>query len=195
MDDKDKKNISILDKLPFLKKMKEVKHIGLIVTVIFVLILLFILFGNFDLSFLKSNNNVRASSSLNETTTYQTSTEYVEHLEKKLTSLLSSVKGAGNVEVMISIKNGTGINLAQNTETKTTSSDGGDITTVSTSPILIENNGNQTPIIISEILPEINGVVVVSSGAYDVNVKMYLISAVQTLLDITQDKIQILIGK
>ena len=190
---KSKNNLSFLDKLPIMKKLKEVKHIGLIVTIIFVLILAFILFGNINFEIFGSNNKSSAVSSNNST--YQTSAEYVEKLENKLTLLLSKVKGAGEVEVMISVKTGSSINIAESTETKTTMSGGNEVTTVSTSPILIASNGTENPIIISENLPEVSGVVVVSSGASDINVKMYLITAVQTLLDLPQDKIQILVGK
>jgi len=151
------------------------------------------MFGSFNFSFFGPSTNSVATNT-GEYVTYQTSAEYVEKMEAKLTSLLSKVKGAGQVEVMISIKSGSGIDLAENTETKTSSSNGTDTTTVSTSPIIIENGNAKSPIVISEILPEISGIVVVSSGANDVNVRMYLISAVQTLLDLPQNKIQILVG-
>lgn len=193
MGDNKKNSMSFLDKLPFMKKLKEVKHIGLIVTVIFVLILLFILFGNVNFDVFSSSKTSSTVSS--DSSTYQTSAEYVEKLENKLTLLLSKVKGAGQVEVMVSVKSGASIDIAESTETKTTMSGGTEVTTVSTSPILITSNGTENPIIIAENLPKINGVVVVSSGASDINVKMYLITAVQTLLDLPQDKIQILVGK
>ena len=45
-----------------------------------------------------------------------------------------------------------------------------------------------------EILPNISGVVIVSSGASDINVKLNLLTATQTLLDIAQNKIQIYVG-
>ena len=193
-ENKDKKNVSILDKLPFMKKLKEVKYGGIIIAVIFFLILLFILFGNFNFDFFGTSKKNVSSSTSGDAITYQTTAEYVENLEKKLTSLLSKVKGAGEVEVMISVKSGSGVNIAESTETTTKTSNGAEVTTVSTSPILIDMNGTSYPIIKEEILPEINGVVVVSSGAGNFNVKMYLISAVQTLLDLPQDKIQILVG-
>ena len=193
-DKKEKNGFSILDKLPFVSKLKQVKHIGLIIAVIFVLILVFILFGDFNFSFLGTSTGKTTATATSDGVTYQTSAEYVEQMETKLTSLLSKVKGAGQVEVMISIKSGSGVDLAENTETKTTNSNYTETTTVSTSPILIENGNSQSPIVVAEILPQISGVVVVSSGASDINVRMYLISAVQTLLDLPQNKIQILVG-
>lgn len=189
---KQKSNFSLLDKLPFLNKLKQIKHIGLVVAIIFGLILIYILFGDF--SFFGNKSGKTNTSASSEVVTYQTSAEYVEKMEAKLTSLLSKVKGAGHVEIMISVKSGSGVDLAENTETKTTNANNTQTTTVSTTPVLIENGNSQTPIVVAEILPEINGVVVVSSGASDVNVRMHLISAVQTLLDLPQSKIQILVG-
>ena len=196
MGDKKEKNIqTFLDKLPYLKKLKEFKHIGFVIVLIFILILLFILFGNINIENLLNSNKNTSSNTTTENTTYLSSTEYVEKLENKLTILLSKVKGAGNVDVMVSLESGSGLDLAENIETKTTNSNGVETTTVSTTPILIDVDGKESPVIIAEILPKISGVVVVSSGANDINVRMYLISAIQTLLDLPQSKIQILVGK
>lgn len=184
----DKKNFAFLDKFPFLAKLKQTKHIGLIVTVIFILILILILFGNFNISSFGSNSqSVTASNS----TTYQTSAEYAQMIEGKLKSILQKVKGAGDVEVMIAIKSGTSVKIAENSEQVTTSNS----TTTTSEPILIENGSTKSPIVIGENLPTISGVVVVSSGANDIFVKMNLMNAVQTLIDVPQEKIQILVGK
>ena len=68
------------------------------------------------------------------------------------------------------------------------------VTTVSTSPLVVENNGENSTIVIEEVLPKIKGVVVVSSGAKDISVKLNIINAIQTLLDLSDNKIQILVG-
>ena len=172
-----------------LKKIKQVKHIGLIVTIIFVLILLIILFGNFDfLNFTKTSKTVSQSSGY----AYTSSIEYAENLEHKLKTIIGKIKGAGNVDVMITLESGTNLLLANN-ETQNVGSD--DVTIVSASPIILEQNGNSSPLVVGEVLPKIKGVVVVSSGASDIAVRLNILHAIQTLLNLSDMQIQILVGK
>ena len=186
---KEKQGLKFFREWPLLKKLKQVKHIGLIVTVIFVLILLIILFGNFNfLNF--TNSSVNTSQS--KVYTYTSSSEYAQNLEYKLKTIIGKIKGAGNVDVMITLEGGTNLLLASN-ETKNVNTDG--VTSVSASPIILEQNGDSSPLVIGENLPKIRGVVVVSSGASDVAVRLNILNAVQTLLDLQDSQIQILVGK
>lgn len=182
-----KNRFAFLANLSIFKKLKQVKHIGLIITIIFILILVLILFGNFNFS-------SKLSANTGTTSTYISSAEYTEKLEAKLESVLGKVSGAKNVEVMITLESGTSYILASNSETRTTTNSDGTTTTVVSNPIIIENDDKDNPIIINEILPKIRGVIVVSSGASDVNVRLNLLNAVQTLLDVPTGQIQILIG-
>ncbi len=185
-----KEKFDWLNNLSFIKKLKQVKHIGLIITIIFVLLLLLILFGNFN--FLSSSSTISASSN---SFTYTTNAEYIKNMEDKLKALLSKIKGSGNVEVMITLNEGAGVVLATSDESITTNNGSGSTTTVSANPVIITQNGTNTPVIVSENIPEIKGVVVVSSGAKDVNVRLNILNAVQTLTGLANNKIQILIGE
>lgn len=111
-------------------------------------------------------------------------------LENKLKSILSSVSGAGKVEVMISVSGSSEIQFATD-EIITTS---GQTTEREINIVFIQKDGVNQPIITSEKLPQINGVVVVSSGVKNTKVKLQLMSAVQTLVNIDSEKIQILEG-
>ena len=177
--------------MTFLKKLKQVKHIGLIVTIIFILILVIILFGDFNL-FAKSSSTTSVSS--NEIT-YTTSLEYEKAMEDKLKNLIARIKGAGRVDVMLTLDSGTSVVLASNDETKTVSNGSSSTTTVSASPIILQQNGSNMPLIVEEVIPRIKGVVIVSSGAKDVNVRLNILNAVQTLTGLTNSKIQILVGE
>ena len=181
-----KEPFKFLKNWDFLKKLKQVKHIGLIVTIIFVLILLVILFGDFNL-FGSTSTNTSSQSNIN----YTTSAEYVTQIEAKLKNLISKIKGTGNVEVMITLDTSASVVLATSDETKTS----GGTTTVSANPIILEQNGQSYPIIVSEILPKIKGVVVVSSGANNTAVRLNILNAVQTLLDLNNSQINILVGE
>ena len=66
--------------------------------------------------------------------------------------------------------------------------------TVVEEPIIITQNGEETPLVLMEILPVVKGVVVVAEGAKDVGVKLQLLEAVQALLSLSSGNIQILTG-
>ncbi len=186
-----KEKFEWLKNMTFLKKLKQVKHIGLIVTIIFILILVIILFGDFNL-FAKSSSTTSVSS--NEIT-YTTSLEYEKAMEDKLKNLITKIKGTGNVDVMVMLESSASVVLALNDEKVTTTNGGVNTTTVSATPIILEQNGTKTPVVVAEILPKIKGVVVVSSGAENISVKLNIINAVQTLTGLSTTAIQVLIGK
>lgn len=123
-------------------------------------------------------------------TSYITTKDYVESLETKLKTVLSNIQNVGNVEVMVSVIGSTEIVFA--TDEKVTNN--GQTTQTENKIIFTEQNGVSKPIVISEKLPEINGIVVVSSGAKDTKIKLDIISAVQTLLNIQANKIQVFVG-
>lgn len=113
--------------------------------------------------------------------------EYVAVLEEKLSTKLSQLEGAGKVEVLISVSNAGRTEIA--TE-KTTVSDSDGIK-IEEAPILVSGK----PIVLSEEYPEIVGVIILTEGADDAKVRIALISATQTFLNVTSDKIEILLMK
>lgn len=144
---------------------------------------------------LPSSKSVSTSTtSSQDSVSYTSSLEYISILEEKLKNVLSEINGAGKTKVMISIDSSPILNIAQNEQTKTVSTSGGSTTTTTTEPIYVTTNGKSNPLILGETLPEIKGVVVVSSGASDVRVKMNIINAVRTALGISSDKIDVFIG-
>ena len=107
--------------------------------------------------------------------------EYVEQLETKLKNCLKLVKGAGKVDVIISV----GSSMQTVFATQTVSGVSGQDTT---SPIIVSGK----PVVVKEDYPEIVGVVIVAEGASSLSVKIDLLNACQTFLSITEDKIEIL---
>lgn len=190
-----KQGFKLFKNWSFLKKIKQVKHIGLIITIIFILILLIILFGDFNFSFLTEKSSTD-NSSISVNSTYTSSNDYSKLIEDKLKSLISKINGVGDVEVMISVNSGSRVLIASNDETTTTkNSKGEEITTVSANPIIIQQNGTSNPLVIGEVLPNITGVVIVCSGAKDVQVRLNILSAVKALLELDESNIVILVGK
>lgn len=108
--------------------------------------------------------------------------DYVDMLETKLSDRLSELDGAGKVNVIISVKSGMRSEIA----TEKQVSGIGDRTTET--PVLISGK----PLILGEIYPEICGVIIMAKGAENVKVRLSLITAAQTFLDVSSDKIQVL---
>ena len=129
---------------------------------------------------------------------YTSSLEYCSILEDKLTKVLGSVKGAGSVHVMVTLESGPELKIAtqidERTNTNTSSSGSTTSVTVVEEPIVVKQNGEEKPLVLMEILPVVKGVVVVAEGAKDSAVKLNLLEAVQSLLGLDGESIQILTG-
>lgn len=157
-------------------KIKSIKHIHIYAAILVGIVLCV---GYF--SFLKSDDKTPEIS----TQTEDTAVEYVKNLENKLANVLSKISGAGKVNVLITLQSGFGYEYACDEETRTTSS-GDTLTTKSV--ILVSNE----PVVEKEIYPTIKGVVIVATGAENFGVKMNLMNAATTVLEIDSSKITIL---
>lgn len=197
MSDKKEKNTltNLLDKIPFLKKLKNVKHIGIIICIIFISLLLLIYFSGTST---KNTSNTKDNIDTSTTEiTYTSSLTYIQNTEERLESVLGSLDGVKSVKVMITLESGPEIVIAKTTEEETKILENGkekNITIIST-PIIVSENGENKPIILMEILPKINGVIVVADGAENVKTKLNIYTAIQTLISISSDKIQVFAGK
>ncbi len=188
--------LNFLNKLKFFQKLKKIKHIEFIVVGILAVLVLFIVFADFKPG--KKTSNQTAVSSSNSSTF-----EYAAKLEERLEGALSKISGAGSVKVLLTFDGVKELVLAKQTDEKTsktnnTSSNGTqnstETTTVSTEPVLINENGSTNPIVLMEILPEIKGVIVVAQGANNVKVKLDLLKAVQALLKVDSSQVEIFAG-
>ncbi len=124
------------------------------------------------------------------------SSSYERDLEVRLEQILSSVSGAGEVEVMITTNQSSEIVVSENLEevsNTTNDAEGNKTTEQKTIKKSAQVLGqNEEPLVIKEINPTISGVIIVSSGANDVYVKDALIRSVSTLLDIPSYKVEVL---
>jgi stage III sporulation protein AG len=124
-----------------------------------------------------------------------TASDYVSELERDLSSILSKIQDAGRVSVMITLKSGSEIIPAKDesisdkvTNEKDTSGGTRIINEKTTDDKVVftaAQGGNSKPLIIKEINPEIQGVIVVAEGAKDSRVKLKISQAVQTVLDLS----------
>lgn len=170
-----------------LVKLFNAKNIKLIILVVILIVglILFLKIGG-------PKNSIKSSQSTE--LEYQTTMSYCEQLENKLEKVLSQVKGAGQVKVMISLEGSPELVYAMDSDSKVSSTNSGSTTTSSSTPIIIQRNGKSGPLILTEKLPNVKGVIIVSSGANDVSIKIDILNSVSTLLDISTDKINVLKG-
>lgn len=169
-------------------KLKNIKHFEIIVVIAFCAILLLIYASTFNSK--KTEKN---------TSTTLTTEEYATYLENKLSNVLSHINGAGNVNVMITLECGVEYVYATNKTEETTSSTISGTTTTQTTVseeiILVSVSGKSSPIVLKENLPKVSGVVIVASGANNINIRLELQRAAEALLEVDEKDIEILVGK
>lgn len=124
---------------------------------------------------------------------------YEEQLEKKLAEVLSKVKGAGEVSVMITLESSSELVLqvdeSQNSGViHEEDSAGGvrDSTESSYSKDTVLTGSGDSPYVIKEINPKVSGVLVIVEGAGSASVKNEIYEAVEALFNLPVHKIKVL---
>lgn len=120
-------------------------------------------------------------------------------LDRQMESILSDIEGAGAVRVMIAYESGSEIVPAtsENTETTTTSDEGDGVSKTSetvrkqTDVVTVQDQSQSSALVLKEKMPEVKGIIVIAEGAGDIGVKLNLMRAVQTLLNISADKVDV----
>ncbi|QXM06018.1 stage III sporulation protein AG [Crassaminicella indica] len=124
--------------------------------------------------------------------------EYGDSDEIKLKKILSNIKGVGDVDVMITYETSTevvpALNVTKSSQvTEEKDSQGGVRTTTQDdlSQNVIMSNQKEQLVVIKEIKPKIRGVVIVATGASDINIKTKLIEAARTLFQVPAHKVMV----
>ncbi len=184
---------AFFEKSKLLSKIKNIKHIEVYLVVLLIVVVLIIWFADFG---------AETQESTNQSTNTSTVTQYTTDLENRLSATLSQIEGAGSVSVMITLDGSSQLILAYDTESKSNTTDNTTAngtttktnnTTANSTPIIINNNGQSTPLVLSEIMPEIKGVVVVCEGANNIRVKLNILEAVEALLGVSGSQIEIFV--
>lgn len=148
-------------------KLKSIKNFEIIVALIIIAITLLIYFS------VNENKKISSNSVKSE------ATDSNETLERKLSDILSEIKGVGEVSVLITYN-------SLNIEEKSIEASSTNDNTSSLNQILSNQTNSKT-----NADNEVLGVIVVAEGGGDVRVKMNILSAVSTALDINPNSIQI----
>lgn len=135
------------------------------------------------------------------TTESNADSAYVSYWEDKLEHTLSYVEGAGEVKVLITLKESEEKIVEKDgpeklSDTAENDSAGGNRTvtesqTEKTTIYTIDESGNSIPYVVKTIPPMVEGVVVVAQGADQITVRQNIIEAIQVLFDIDMNKITV----
>lgn len=131
----------------------------------------------------------------------ETQSSYEVQIEDKLAKILSSVKGIGSVDVMVTLESQEEIVPAINTQESNQVTDekdptGGIRTTsqkdINSQIVTIQNGGNNEPVIVKRVYPKIRGVVIAADGADDPQIRYVITKTVEAALDVPLYKIEVL---
>lgn len=159
------------------------------ITILVILFLVIVI-----LYFSVKTNSSSDDSTVSNSTYYTSTLEYCEEIELKLEKVLAQINGVGQVSVMVTVDGSPKYCLASNTDNKSSSTSNGTTTTTSSNPIILDGLNGSNPLILTEELPKVKGVIVVATGASMIDIKLDILNAVSTLLDISTDKISVLKG-
>lgn len=172
----------------FMDKLKKIKHLDIILTVLFIAIVLLIYFSTMSTPTKNETKNTLDNTTISSTDEFD---EYVNSLTFSLENLVSSIDGVTTSQVLVYFDESIKTEIAYTTEIKTLT-DGTKIEVKS--PVLISNNGEQKPIVLQKTMPTPVSVVVVAKGADNTKVKLEILRLIQSLLNISSQKIEIFAG-
>lgn len=194
MPDMDKLSFGLIKNLKLSKEKKEK------VIILFLLGVFFLLIATPASSF--SGKDKKSTAEKQETASDKSiennkKDEYIEELENKLEQTIGGMEGAGKVLVMITLKdNGEKIldkNQPYESRTEKSSEEGKETESTSIKSdqetVLIEEGGDTTPIVVQELYPDIEGVVVVCEGGDNSELALHIKEAVEALFSIDAHKI------
>jgi len=184
------------------KFLKDNKKLMENLTVIF-LIGLILLIGASTFKPRPSNNN--EDKELVMAQKENNSEDYAQKLEKDLENILSRIEGVGNIEVLITLNSDEEVVAAMDVVESSTTTNEKDSSGAVRETIQTESNnkvvtsqdtsGQNKPIVLKRIMPEIRGVIVVADGAKDPKLRYELSLAVQTALGIPAYKVKVISSK
>lgn len=113
--------------------------------------------------------------------------DYTDQLENKLKNLIMAIEGVGECQVMITLENTTESVYATDVEFKN------DDNSVNQKDeyVFYDSEKGETPVLIKEYLPKVQGVTVVCTGGDNIAVKEKIIQAVTSLFNIPTNRVSV----
>lgn len=109
--------------------------------------------------------------------------------EQRMAEILSKVEGAGQVDVMLTYRQTEEKTIARN---ESREENGEILRTEQTAVLLEDGDGATAPLILTEVSPVVEGVVIAAQGADSPAVAAALNQAAQALLDVPAHKVAVL---
>ena len=145
------------------------------------------------LIFLASGTDACTGKNSSQTTetapTATAGTDHAAELESRLEGILSGMAGVGGVRVMLTLDRTEEQVIAMNDR-----SAGNDKNASTESrPATVSGGGREEPIVLTEVLPRIRGVIVLAEGAGNIAVKYNIVAAVSTVLGIDEKCVEVFV--
>lgn len=131
---------------------------------------------------------------------YDKESEDGTELEKRLESILGTIKNVGKVNVLLNYSESSSLVPLYNESTTTSSTEEGDstggtrnVTETETKKDVVfsENSGEKNPVTQKTSMPAIQGAIITAEGANDANVRTNIINGVCAITGLSIDKIQV----
>ena len=178
------------------EKIKKIKNYEIIVTILIMAVIISIY-----ISSLKSPYKLEDDETIYNINNEEDNQNYSTQ-EERLEQKLSAIKGAGKVEVMITYVSSkeivTAMNTTQSNSTTEEQDSGGGIrkiiqNDINNQAVTMNGSGWNKSTYHKEVEPEVKGVIVIAEGAYDINVKLELLKAVQTALGVSPSQVEVFV--
>ncbi|RBP65273.1 stage III sporulation protein AG [Alkalibaculum bacchi] len=189
----------MIDKIRNMNEKEKVLNIGLICIIGVVMVLVSNFFRSAD-NPKGTSANMAEQQEVVQTTSSQPLSDYQSSIQKDLKSILGKIEGVGNIDVMITFESLDKKEIAYNTQesnnTTTENDNQGGERVIEESQknlnaIMVNKNGSNEPLIITENYPSIKGVIVVADGASNPDIKYNLLKCVENVLDLPSHKVMI----
>ena len=113
--------------------------------------------------------------------------DYVSALNSELTEIISSIDGVGECKVMITLKNTKESVYARNSESSKSDSSNSE----NNEYVIYDGENGDSPLLLKEKFPSVEGVVVICSGGDNVMVKEKVIDCVCALFNISATRVSV----
>lgn len=159
-------------------KLKQNKNL-IIIAVAFIGVML-LLFGGAKQ---KVYDEKKSEESFNEA-------QYIESLEKRVSDMVSEIKGAGSGRVIINIVSTTeSVYVKENKRSYDSTDNKSKGETEDSVLTMTDSSGNEYALVTKQIMPQIGGVTVICEGGDDPYVKAKVTEAVCTVLNVGANKV------
>lgn len=119
------------------------------------------------------------------------SSEYCEYHEKKIKDFVEAIDGAGKTQVIITLSETTEYIYATDDKDVIKNDDKSDDSSYEKDYVIIDENNNDTGLLIKTVEPKIRGVAIACEGGNNPAVQQQIYSAIGAVLNISSSRISI----